>query len=462
MARILIADDDAASCELFAEVLEREGYRVDQVQTGDEALARLREKLHDLLLVDVRMPGMTGLEVTRAVRKEYPCMPILVMTAFGSMETAVEAIHEGAFDFISKPMNLEELKKTVARALSQQQLQVSPKKRSEEIEGGDQFGAVIGRSPAMVDVYKTIARVAPTKSTVLILGESGTGKELIARAIHQHSSRAARTFVAVDCGALTETLLESELFGHVRGAFTGAASDKKGVFEEAEGGTCFLDEINDINLNMQAKLLRVLQEHEVRRVGAPKSIKVDVRIVAATNKELEQLVSKGALREDLYYRLKVVSIYLPPIRERPEDIPSLAEHFLRRYSHDAGKPVTNISNEAMKLLCDYPWPGNVRELENVIERAVALSRQSLLTPEDLPVEVREGKASGFSRRSALEEDFVFPGTPTMDEVKKHYILHLLGLTQGNISRAAKILDMDRRSLYRMLVRYKIEPYSKET
>jgi two-component system response regulator AtoC len=462
MARILIADDDEASCELFAEVLEREGYRVDQVQTGDEALTRLREKLHDLLLVDVRMPGMTGLEVTRAVRKEYPCLPILVMTAFGSMETAVEAIHEGAFDFISKPMNLEELKKTVARALPQQQLQVSRKKRSEEIEEGDQFGAVIGRSPAMVDVYKTIARVAPTKSTVLILGESGTGKELIARAIHQHSSRAARPFVAVDCGALTESLLESELFGHVRGAFTGAVSDKKGVFEEAEGGTCFLDEINDINLNLQAKLLRVLQEHEVRRVGAPKSIKVDVRMVAATNKELEHLVSKGALREDLYYRLKVVSIYLPPIRERPEDIPSLAEHFLRRYSHDAGKLVTSISNEAMKLLCDYPWPGNVRELENVIERAVALSRQSLLTTEDLPVEVREGKTSGFSRRSALEEEFVFPGTPTMDEVKKRYILHLLGLTQGNISRAAKILDMDRRSLYRMLVRYKIEPYSKET
>ena len=461
MAHILIADDDEASCQFFVEVLEREGYRVDQVQTGDEALARLRKTLHDLLLVDVRMPGMTGLEVTRAVRKEYPCLPILVMTAFGSMETAIDAIHEGAFDFISKPMNLEELKKIVARALAQQKLQASKREGSEEIEGGDQFGPVIGRSPAMVEVYKTIARVAPTKSTVLILGESGTGKELIARAIHEHSSRAARPFVAVDCGALTETLLESELFGHVRGAFTGAVSDKKGVFEEAEGGTCFLDEINDINLNLQAKLLRVLQEHEVRRVGAPKSIKVDVRVVAATNKDLEQLVSKGALREDLYYRLKVVSIYLPPIRERPEDIPSLAEHFLKRYSHDAGKPVTT-SNEAMKLLCGYPWPGNVRELENVIDRAVALSRESLLTPEDLPVEVREGKASGFSRSAAQEEEFVFPGTPTIDEVKRRYVLHVLDLTQGNISRAAKILDIDRRSLYRMLVRYKIEPYSKQT
>ena len=462
MAHILIADDDEASCELFAEVLERERYRVDQVQTGEEALARLREKVHDLLLVDVRMPGMTGLEVTRTVRKEYPGLPILVMTAFGSMETAIEAIHEGAFDFISKPMNLEELKKTVARALAQQTLQAPRKKGSEEIGAGDQFGTVIGRSPAMVEVYKTIARVAPTKSTVLILGESGTGKELIARAIHQHSSRAARPFVAVDCGALTETLLESELFGHVRGAFTGAVSDKKGVFEEAEGGTCFLDEINDINLNLQAKLLRVLQEHEVRRVGASKSIMVDVRVVAAANKDLEQMVSRGALREDLYYRLKVVSIYLPPIRERPEDIPSLAEYFLRHYSHDAGKLVTSISDEAMKLLCGYPWPGNVRELENVIDRAVALSRQSLMTPEDLPVEVREGKGSGFSRRREEEEEFVFPGTPTMDEVKKRYILHVLGLTQGNVSRAAKILDMDRRSVYRMLVRYKIEPYSMET
>jgi two-component system, NtrC family, response regulator AtoC len=462
MARILIADDDESSCELFAEVLQREGYRVDQVQTGDEALARLRETRHDLLLVDVRMPGMTGLEVTRAVRKEYPCLPILVMTAFGSMETAVEAIHEGAFDFISKPMNFEELKKTVARALAQPKLQASRGEGSEELEEGDQFGAVIGRSPAMVEVYKTIARVAPTKSTVLILGESGTGKELIARAIHQHSSRAAQPFVAVDCGALTETLLESELFGHVRGAFTGAVSNKKGVFEEAEGGTCFLDEINDINLNLQAKLLRVLQEHEVRRVGAPKSIKVDVRVVAATNKELQQLVSKGVLREDLYYRLKVVSIYLPPIRERPEDIPSLAEHFIRRYSHDAGKPVTSISNEAMKLLCGYPWPGNVRELENVIDRAIALSRQPTLTPEDLPVEVREGKASGFSRSAAQEEEFVFPGTPTVEEVKRRYVLHVLGLTQGNISRAAKIMDIDRRSLHRMLARYKIEPYFKET
>src|SRR6185295_10929767 len=295
MARILIADDDAASCELFAEVLEREGYRVDQVQTGDEALARLREKLHDLLLVDVRMPGMTGLEVTRAVRKEYPCMPILVMTAFGSMETAVEAIHEGAFDFISKPMNLEELKKSVARALPQQQ-QAVRKKAAEAIEGGDQFGVVIGKSPAMVEVYKTIARVAPARSTVLILGESGTGKELVARAIHENSPRRARRFVAIDCAALTETLLESELFGHVRGAFTGAIADAPGLFAEADGGTIFLDEIGEITPPLQAKLLRVLQEHEVRPVGGSQWRAVDVRVVAATNRDLAGAVNEGQFR----------------------------------------------------------------------------------------------------------------------------------------------------------------------
>lgn len=461
MARILIADDDEVSCQLFAEVLETEGYQVTRVPSGDEALARLRGEAYDLLLVDVRMPGLSGLEVTRTVHKEFPSLPILVMTAFGSIETAIEAIREGAFDFISKPMNLEELKKTVARALAQQRLHHSSPTR-DGVKWGEQLGTVIGRSPAMVEVYKTIARVAPTKSTVLILGDSGTGKELMARAIHQHSPRASKPFVAVDCGALTETLLESELFGHVRGSFTGAVSDKKGVFEEAEGGTCFLDEIGDITLNMQAKLLRVLQEHEVRRVGAQKSIKVDVRVIAATNKDLEQVVRKRAFREDLYYRLKVVSIYLPPLRKRPADIPSLAQYFLRRYGHETGKPVSGISDEAMDVLCTYAWPGNVRELENAIERAVTLSLQPLLSPEDLPAEAREGKPSRLCGNQREDEDFFFPGSPSLEEVKRRYVLHVLSVTQGNIARSAKTLDIDRRSLYRMLVRYKIEPFFKET
>src|SRR5262245_2549500 len=360
-ARILITDDDKVSWRLFAKILQEEGHQVEWAQTGEEALARSHDEAYDLLLIDVRLPGMTGLEVTRAVRKEYPSLPIVVMTAFGSMETAIEAIREGAFDYISKPMNLEELKQTVARALAQREIRSQIQEGKGRGEASEELGAVIGGSPAMVEVYKTVARVAPTKSTVLILGESGTGKELIARAIHQHSPRARRPFVAVDCGVLTETLLESELFGHVRGAFTGAVTDKKGVFEEAEGGTCFLDEIGDISPNMQAKLLRVLQEHEIRRVGGKEWIKVDVRIVAATNRNLAELVKTRVFRQDLYYRLNVITLHLPPLRERGEDVPALAHYFLKRYSQENRKEVTAIANETMDLLRAYSWPGNIRE-----------------------------------------------------------------------------------------------------
>ena len=460
---ILITDDDAVSCRLFAKVLEGEGYQVDWVQTGEAALTQLRQQSYDLLVVDLRMPGMTGLEVTRTVHREYPLLPVVVMTAFGSMETAIEAIREGAFDYISKPMNLEELKNVLARALAQKERRSREEEDGEgkEDEDSEPFGAVIGRSAAMVEVYKTVARVAPTKSTVLILGESGTGKELIARALHQHSPRARRPFVAVDCGVLTETLLESELFGHVRGAFTGAVSDKKGVFEEAQGGTCFLDEIGDISPTLQAKLLRVLQEHEIRRVGGKEWVKVDVRVVAATNRNLADLVKKHAFRHDLYYRLNVITLRLPPLRERGEDVPALAHYFLKRYSQENEKEVTAISHEALDLLRAYSWPGNIRELENAIEQAVALARQPILTPEDLPAEVREGVAPDWSQDLLQEEQSFFAGNPTLEEVDKRYVHHVLSRTQGNISRAAKMLDVDRRSLYRMLERFKIAPFSKE-
>jgi DNA-binding NtrC family response regulator len=460
-SRILVTDDDEVSCRLFAEVLQSEGYQVDRAQTGEKALVQLRKEPYDLLVIDVRLPGMSGLDVTREVRKKHPDLPIVVMTAFGSIETAIEAIREGAFDYISKPMNLEELKQTVARALARRKLQGREEGRGEGSEETEPLGAIIGRSPAMVEVYKTVARVAPTKSTVLILGESGTGKELIGRAIHQHSPRARHPFVAVDCGALTETLLESELFGHGRGAFTGAITDKKGVFEEAQGGTCFLDEIGDISPNMQAKLLRVLQEYEVRRVGGQEWFKVDVRVVAATNRDLTELVRKGTFREDLYYRLRVVTLLLPPLRERPEDIPALAHYFLKRYRQESGKLVTTVSDEAIDLLRSYAWPGNIRELENTIERAVALSNQPVLTPEDLPVEVCAGAASVLPHHLCQEEQPFFSGTPTLEEVKKRYVLHVLSYTRGNLSRAAEILDIDRRSLYRMLERYKITPSRKE-
>ena len=453
-SRILIVDDDEVSCQLFAETLQQEHYDVDQAHSGGEALALLRENRYDLLLIDVRMPGLSGLEVTRTVHATHASLPVIVMTAFGSMETAIEAIQEGAFDFISKPMNLEEIKKTVARALAQRSLQDTSQKGSLEAKT-EPSGTIIGKSPAVMEVYKTIARVAPTKSAVLILGESGTGKERIARAIHQHGPRASHSFVAVDCGALTETLLESEIFGHVRGAFTGAVADKKGVFEEAEGGTCFLDEIGDISPNMQAKLLRVLQEHEVRRVGGKDWVKVDVRVIAATNQNLDELVAKGTFRQDLYYRLNVVAIHLPPLRERAEDIPLLARYFLKCYGQENEKSITAISDAAMKLLCEYSWPGNIRELENAIEQAVVLSNQSVLAPDDLPAAVRNNAASKSVQNLAGDGQFIFADTPTLEEVKKRYVLHVLKQNQGNVSRTARTLNIDRRSLYRMLARYKV-------
>jgi DNA-binding NtrC family response regulator len=459
-ARILIADDDEVSCQLFAETLESEGFRLEQATSGEAALSRLSEKTPDLLIIDVRMPGTSGLEVTRIAHEKYPSLPVIVMTAFGSIETAVEAIHEGAFDFISKPMNLEELKKTVSRALAQRALQREVKMGTDD-ENPQQLGKIIGKSPAMLEVYKTVARVAPTKSTVLILGESGTGKELITRAIHQHSPRANHPFVAVDCGALTETILESELFGHVRGSFTGALADKKGVFEEAQGGTCFLDEIGGISANMQARLLRVLQEHEIRRVGGKDWVKVDVRVVAATHYNLAEAVSRGEFRQDLYYRLNVVAIRLPPLRERVEDIPLLVRHFLQRYSQESGKSITAISDDSMELLCAYNWPGNIRELENAVEQAVALSYQSILTPDDLPEAVRDHATAKPFQKDSQNGQFFFPDTPTLEEVKKRYVLHVLGQNQGNVSRAARVLNIDRRSLYRMLARFKIEPFFRQ-
>ncbi|MBI3769096.1 MAG: sigma-54-dependent Fis family transcriptional regulator [Deltaproteobacteria bacterium] len=439
-AQLLVIDDDAVTRELLTEVLQSEGYLVAACDSGPRALERAEHEHFDLAVTDVRMPEMDGIAVTRALKARDPAIQVIVMTAFGSVETAVEAIRHGAFDYVSKPMNLEEIKSTVRRALGERRLTHTSENGDRGAE--DTYGGVVGRSPAMVDVYKTVARVAPSRSTVLVEGESGTGKELIAAALHRHSGRATDRFVAVDCGSLTDTLLESELFGYVRGAFTGAVSEKKGLFEEASGGTIFLDEIGDIGAPMQAKLLRVLQEYEIKRVGGQEWIKVDVRVVAATNRNLEQLVQRGSFREDLFYRLKVVTITLPPLRERREDIPLLAEHFLRRYAERNEKHISHLTDEAMVLLMDYPWPGNIRELEHCIERAVALASGTVLTPEDLAPELHSTLEATLHR-----------GTPTLEEVKRRYLAHVLAETGGNISRAATILGVDRRSLYRMLRRY---------
>jgi DNA-binding NtrC family response regulator len=437
--RLLVIDDDAVTRELLTEVLQDEGYTVDACESGKAALAHAAENSFDLAITDVRMPEMDGIAVTQALKTRQPDLQVIVMTAFGSVETAVEAIRHGAFDYVSKPMNLEEIKSTVRRALTARDLSATSP------DGGPPIvdtSVVVGRSPAMVEVYRTVARVATSPSTVLILGESGTGKELIAAALHRHSDRASRRFVAVDCGSLTDSLLESELFGYVRGAFTGAVGDKKGLFEEANGGTIFLDEIGDIGPSMQAKLLRVLQEYEIKRVGGQEWIRIDVRVVAATNRNLAQLVSEGTFREDLFYRLKVVTITLPPLRDRREDIPLLAEYFVRRHAARSNKAVSHLTPDAMALLTDHPWPGNIRELEHSIERAVALASGQVLTSEDLAPELHGDV-----------DTTLFRGAPTLEEVKRRYLAHVLQETGGNISRAATILGVERRSLQRMLRRY---------
>jgi two-component system response regulator AtoC len=343
---------------------------------------------------------------------------------------------------VSKPMDVEEIRATVRRALGR-----TAETQATLPVAGEQLGGVVGRSPAMVEVYKTIARVAPARSTVLILGESGTGKELVARAVHENSPRRKRPFVAVDCGALTETLLESELFGHVRGAFTGAIGDAPGLFSEADGGTLFLDEIGDVSPALQAKLLRVLQEHQIRPVGGSVWRAVDVRVIAATNRDLTGAVEAGRFREDLYYRLKVVTLQLPPLRERREDVPLLVDHLVRRAARECHKAVTGVSEQALALLRAYHWPGNVRELAHVLERGVALAQQEVLTAEDLPEELRQPAPA-----PSTPED-----RPTLAELKRRYVHRVFEESGGNVSRAAQVLGVDRRSLYRMLQRYGVTP-----
>jgi two-component system response regulator AtoC len=444
MTRILVVDDDEVTCALLIEVLGREGIEVVGETDPRRALALAEAAPVDLAIVDVQMPGMNGLAMLQELRGRHPGLPVIVMTAFGSMDSAVQAISSGAVDYISKPMDVDELRATVRRVVSN-----GGEPRAELPAAGTQIQGMVGRHPAMVEVYKTVARVAPGRSTVLVMGESGTGKELVARAIHEHGPRRTRRFVAVDCGALTETLLESELFGHVRGAFTGAVADTAGLFAEANGGTIFLDEIGDVSPALQAKLLRVLQEHQVRPVGGSGWRTVDVRVIAATRRDLAAEVAAGRFREDLYYRLKVVTVELPPLRERAEDVPLLVDHLVRRAAEECGKRVIGVSEAALALLRAYRWPGNVRELAHVIERAVALTQNEILTAADLPPEVRE---PGPAAAGVIPAD-----RPTLNELKRRYIRCVLEEHGGNVSRAAAVLGVDRRSLYRMLQRYGIAP-----
>jgi two-component system response regulator AtoC len=446
-ASILVADDDAVARDLLVEVLTREGYRVRAAAGGAEAIRAAESEVFDVALIDLRMPDVDGLAVLARIRALDPAPPVFILTAFAAIETAIEAIREGAYDYLSKPFRVDEIKLAVRRVLETERLVRENREFRQELQSRYDVERLIGQSPEMVAIYRLVARVAALETTVLIQGETGTGKELVARAIHYASPRAARPFVAIDCAALPETLFESELFGHEKGAFTGAVGSRRGLMETADGSTCFLDEIGELSLGLQAKLLRVLQERVLRRVGGNEPIPVNLRLIAATNRDLRKRVDDGTFREDLYYRLNGVTIAMPPLRERGADIPLLAHDFMQRYSAAAAKHLEGFAPEALALLSGYRWPGNVRELEHAVERAVALARSAVILPEDLPPEIRA--------ETARAPELPAPRM-TLDEVKRWYVSTVLEETGGNKMRAAELLGIDRRTLYRILERQEDE------
>jgi DNA-binding NtrC family response regulator len=440
---VLVVDDDLAMREMLGSLFRDHGFRVEEAARADEAIARLAEAEFDVVLSDIRMPGKSGIEMVGDVKRLRPATPVILMTAFGSVASAVEAMRAGAFDYVTKPFEPEAVLFAVERAVERRVLEEENRTLRRAVERTASLGDLIGASPAMRDIAALIRKIAHNRSSVLITGESGTGKEVVARTLHFHGSRAAEPFVPINCTAIPEGLLESELFGHVRGAFTGAHASKRGLFEQANGGTLFLDEIGDLGLGLQSKLLRVLQDREVRPVGGNTSMPIDVRIIAATNKDLEKELSEGRFREDLYYRLAVIPIHIPPLRERREDVPALAEAFLRKHDPSGRHRLTP---ETLSRLQGHPWRGNARELENVLERAVALADADEIQPEDLPLgdrpaESRERPLDTLVRDSAQR-------CLSLDELEDIYIDEILRRTGGNKVRAAHLLGIDRKTLYR--------------
>jgi DNA-binding NtrC family response regulator len=457
-ARLLLVDDDEEACRLLAEVLEREAYDVVPALSADEALTKVSESgPFDAVLTDLRMPGKSGLDLLRTLRERDPAALVLVLTAFGDAGAAGEAIRAGAYDFISKPYDLAALRETLARSLGRRRLAGVRRDSTETAEvssnGRSAGPALVGHSPAIIEVMKTLARVAPSQATVLVLGETGTGKELVARTIHHFSERADRRFVAVNCSALAEGLLESELFGHVRGAFTGAGTSRPGLFREADRGTLFLDEIGDISPALQARLLRALQEHEIVPVGSETPVRVDVRVLAATHRDLPELVRQGRFREDLYYRLNVVTLTLPPLRARPQDIPLLIDHFLRELATRHGRGPVAVDPEAQRRLLAYDWPGNIRELQNVLERAMLLAEQDVIGPEHLPPDVRAPRAA-LAPAPAAEPAASAP-LRSLDEIDRDHVLRVLGAMRGNRDDTSRVLGISRRTLSRMILRWNL-------
>ena len=460
MANLIVVDDELGMRQFLTHLLQREGHMVRVAGNGNEAMALLREERADVLLSDVRMPDMGGIDLLKAARELLPDIEVIMMTAFANVDTARDAFLLGAFDFVQKPFDNDLLKETVARALAKISLVREREALLEEnkalIQGQrtrGKLGNIIGRSARMLSLYQMIETVAQVQSTVLVTGESGTGKELVARAIHDTSPRAEKPFVSVNCGAFTETLLESELFGYVKGSFTGANANRKGLFEAANSGTIFLDEIGEMSSAMQVKLLRVLQERKVRPVGATEETNVDTRVIAATNRDLASMVSAGTFREDLYYRISVIPIELPPLRERSEDISDLANHFVEKFCTPTGRKL-GVSENAMRLLERYSWPGNVRELEHTIERAVALEHTSMIESERLPEKITNYNPYRVAEAMEFPEEGINI-TAHLDQLEKSYLVEALRRTSGNQTNAAELLKLSVRSLRHLLDKHGI-------
>jgi DNA-binding NtrC family response regulator len=442
--RILVVDDEEQMRDLLVKVLERKGYQVSVCGNGVDALAFLEREPADLVVTDVRMPGLSGMEALRAIKELNPDIVVIIMTAFGSIDQAVQAVKEGAYDYINKPFKIDEMLLTIEKALEERRLRHEVSTLRQELRTRYHFENLIGKSRAMQEIFGLIEQVAGSRSTVMVYGKSGTGKELVAKAIHYNSPRSTRAFVAVNCAAIPAELLESELFGHEKGSFTGAIATKIGKFELATGGSLFLDEVGSMRLDLQAKILRALQEREVERVGGTRTIKIDVRVIAATNRDLKKAVEEGTFREDLYYRLNVVPITLPDLKDRQEDIPLLANHFVQKFAQESNPAIREISKEAMAVLMSHAWPGNVRELENVIERAVTLGHGPAVLSTDLPTHLAGG-ANPLERALTREA--------TLEDLERDYIAMILQRTKGHQIRAATILGIDRRTLYRKIRRY---------
>ena len=458
-AKILVVDDELIVCESCKRILEEEDYEVEMALGGREALEKMRANSFDVVITDLKMPEIDGMEILKILRAEYPDTIVIMITGFSTVETAVEAMKIGAFDYIPKPFTPDEVSIVVKKAIEKKSLMMENIYLRRELQGKYGFENIIGKSKKMQEIYRIISKVSLTDSTVLIYGGSGTGKELIARAIHFHSSRREKQFVPVDCAVLSENLLESELFGHVRGSFTGAVTTNPGLFEVADGGTVFLDEVGNISLAIQAKLLRVLQEREFTPVGGTKAKRIDIRLIAATNRDLEKMIKEETFREDLYYRLNIVPIVLPPLRERQEDIPLLAMHFLKKYAEEMGKTIKGFTPEAMEKLMKYPWPGNVRELENMIERTMVMIEDEMIRPEYilLPGQ-REKEAWGEnipSTSEELKEIKKHMREKAVEEIERTFVLNALERNHWNVTRAAEEVGMLRPNFQALMRKYNL-------